>query len=57
MLYANCAETGIMEPACVWIHSYGYLAVLRLMMLGIARLPIRYETVFLFVGYQRVQGA
>jgi hypothetical protein len=46
-----------MEPACVWIHSYGYLAVLRLMMLGIARLPIRYETVFLFVGYQRVQGA
>jgi hypothetical protein len=46
-----------MEPACVWIHSYGYLAVLLLMMLGIAGLPIRYETVFLFVGYQRVQGA
>ena len=46
-----------MEPACVWIHSYGYLEILLLMMLGITGLPIRDETVFLFVGYRRVQGA
>ena len=46
-----------MKTAFEWIHSDGYLAVLLLMMLGIVGLPIRDETVFLFVGYRRVQGA
>jgi membrane protein DedA with SNARE-associated domain len=45
-----------METAYAWIHSYGYLAVLLLMMLRIVGLPIRNEIVFLFVGSQRVQG-
>jgi membrane protein DedA with SNARE-associated domain len=46
-----------MEPACVWIHSYGYLAVLLLVMLEIVGLRIPHDTVLLFVGGLRVQGA
>lgn len=46
-----------MEAAFAWVHSYGYPAVFLVMMLGIVGLSIRDETVFLFVGYQRVQGA
>jgi len=45
-----------METACAWIHSDGYLPVLLLMVLGIVGLPTCDETVFLFVGYQRVQS-
>lgn len=46
-----------MKTACAWIHSNGYLAVLLLTVLRIVGLPIRDETVLLFVGSQRVQGA
>ncbi|HEY6640039.1 MAG TPA: hypothetical protein VIY67_04845 [Nitrospiraceae bacterium] len=45
-----------MKTACAWIHSDGYLADLLLAILGIIGLPIRDETVFLFVGYERVKG-
>lgn len=57
MRYANRAEKDIMKTACAWIHSNGYLAVLLLTVLRIVGLPIRDETVLLFVGSQRVQGA
>jgi hypothetical protein len=53
----ECAEKDIMKTTCAWIHSDGYLTDLLLAILGIVGLPIREETVFLFVGYERVQGA
>jgi len=44
-----------MKTVCEWIHSDEYLADLLLAILGIVGLPIRDESVFLFVGYERVQ--
>ena len=46
-----------MKTACARIHLDGYLTDLPLAKLGIVGLPIRDQTVFLFVGYERVQGA
>jgi hypothetical protein len=53
---ANRAEKDIMKTACAWIPSDGYLADLLLAILRILGLPIRDETVFLLVGYERVKG-
>ena len=46
-----------MEAACAWIHSNGSLVVLLLVGLEIVGFPIPDETVLLFVGVLRVQGA
>ena len=37
----------IMKSAFAWVHSYGYIAVFLLVMLGIVGLPIPDETLLL----------